>query len=67
MHKCRYGRVMPKTNRKFWQTKRQGNVQRDERNLRQLRKAGWKVLTVWECQTRNLNKLGKKLALFLSD
>lgn len=67
MHKCRYGRVVPKTNKKFWQTKRQGNVERDHRNLRRLRKAGWKVLTVWECQTRKLNKLAKKLELFLSD
>lgn len=67
MHRCRYGRVTPKTNKKFWQTKRQGNVERDQRNLRRLRKAGWKVLTVWECQTRNLNKLAKKLGLFLSD
>jgi G:T-mismatch repair DNA endonuclease (very short patch repair protein) len=31
-----------------------------------LRKAGWKVLIVWECQTRNLQKLTKKLQRFLS-
>jgi DNA mismatch endonuclease (patch repair protein) len=66
MHKCRYGRVIPKTNKKFWKSKREGNVARDKRNLRQLRKAGWKVLKVWECQTRNLDKLIKKLEQFLS-
>ena len=67
IHKCRYGRVVPKTNKKFWKSKREGNVARDKRNLRQLRKAGWKVLVIWECQTRDLNKLAKKLELFLSD
>ncbi|HUT29110.1 MAG TPA: DNA mismatch endonuclease Vsr [Sedimentisphaerales bacterium] len=67
MHKCRYGRVVPKTNKTFWKSKRQGNVARDKRNLRQLRKAGWKVLTVWECQTRNQEKLAKKLKSFLVD
>ena len=44
MHKCRYGRVKPATNADFWQTKREGNVARDKRNLRKLRKDSWKVL-----------------------
>jgi len=66
MHKCHYGRVTPATNTKFWQTKREGNVARDKRNLRKLRKEGWKVLVIWECQTRHLEKLTKKLANFLS-
>ena len=66
MHNCRYGKVTPKTNRKFWQTKREGNVTRDKANIRKLRRLGWKVLTVWECQTRNEDKLTKKLEKFLS-
>jgi len=65
MHRCRYGKVRPATNTKFWESKRQGNVARDKRNLRKLRKAGWKVLVVWECQTRNIEKLSKKLFEFL--
>ena len=65
MHKCRYGKVKPATNAKFWQTKREGNVIRDKRNLRKLRKEGWKVLVVWECQTRNSEKLISKLKKFL--
>lgn len=65
MHKCRYGRVTPATNTKFRQTKREGNVIRDKRNLRKLRKNGWKVLVVWECQTRNSEKLVSKLRKFL--
>lgn len=53
MHRCRYGKVIPKTNTEFWQAKRNGNVDRDRRNTKALRKAGWKVLVVWECWTRN--------------
>jgi len=65
MHRCRYGSVVPKTNKKFWKTKRQGNVERDKRNLRKLRKEGWKVLVIWECQIRNTEKLINKLEKFL--
>ena len=66
IHNCRYGRVTPKTNPKFWQTKRGGNVERDRKNIKQLRKADWKVLIIWECQTRKIDKLTKKLEIFLS-
>ena len=65
MHKCAYGKVKPKTNIKFWQTKRSATVERNKRNLRKLRKAGWKVLVIWECQTRNIEKLIGKLEKFL--
>lgn len=65
MHRCRYGRVVPKTNKKFWKIKREGNVDRDKRNLRKLRKEGWKVLVIWECHTRNTKKLMNNLKKFL--
>jgi len=65
MHNCRYGRVKPATNSKFWQKKREGNVARDKRNMRKLRNEGWQVLKIWECETRNLGKLNNKLKRFL--
>ncbi len=65
MHKCRYGKVKPATNAKFWQSKREGNVARDKRNLRKLRKEGWKVLTIWECQTKKPEKMVKRIVDFL--
>src|SRR5450631_975404 len=64
MHNCRYGRVTPKTNAKFWQKKPTGNVERDRRQSRLLRNE-WSVLTVWECQTRDLKKLSLRLLRFL--
>jgi DNA mismatch endonuclease (patch repair protein) len=66
MHACRYGRVVPATNAEFWLTKRSGNVQRDRRNVRLLKKSGWKVMTVWECEIKNSAALEKKIARFLA-
>ena len=66
MHACRYGHVVPVTNAEFWLNKRLSNVARDRRNLRWLRKAGWKVMIVWECETKNATRLAKSIEKFLS-
>ena len=51
-HNCgRYN--IPKNNRKFWLNKFKRNKERDKINTRKLRKLGWKVYKVWEC---NLEK-----------
>lgn len=42
----------PGSHRAFWGAKLDGNKARDRRKTRQLRKAGWCVLTVWECRLR---------------
>jgi DNA mismatch endonuclease, patch repair protein len=65
MHHCKYGKVVPASNAKFWSTKRLSNVKRDKRNLRLLRKAGWKVMTVWECETKSVNTLMTRIEKFL--
>lgn len=65
MHKCKYGAVTPATNAEFWQTKRQSNVDRDLRNQMLLEQNGWRVMVVWECETRNLECLERKLVAFL--
>jgi G:T-mismatch repair DNA endonuclease (very short patch repair protein) len=66
LHRCRSGQVIPATRTNFWQTKRRGNVLRDKRNLKKLRLAGWQILIVWECHTRNPQKLSAKLLKFLA-
>jgi DNA mismatch endonuclease (patch repair protein) len=66
MHDCRYGRVTPKQNAEFWQAKRLSNVERDHRNLVALERDGWKVLEVWECQTRSPELLEGTLRDFLA-
>jgi DNA mismatch endonuclease (patch repair protein) len=49
LHRCREGQVRPKTNARFWADKRAANRERDRRNIRRLRAAGWQVLVIWEC------------------
>jgi DNA mismatch endonuclease (patch repair protein) len=40
----------PKSNTVFWVDKFERNVARDRLNVRGLRRLGWKVITVWECE-----------------
>jgi DNA mismatch endonuclease (patch repair protein) len=62
MHRCRYGKPAPATNSDFWATKRRSNADRDKRNRKALKAAGWKVFEIWECATRNERKILDKLA-----
>ena len=57
----------PTTNENFWNKKLDGNIKRDKRYRRELRQMGWKVLIVWECETKNPEKLLIKLERFLHD
>lgn len=55
-HGCRLF-VVPATNREFWVQKIDGNRSRDEQAIRALRRMGWRVMTVWECAVRGLDRL----------
>lgn len=52
----------PRTNAQYWTPKLSGNVARDRRNTVALRRLGWKVITVWDCETRDLKRLAKRLS-----
>ena len=65
MHSCKYGRVAPATNVEFWKAKRLSNVERDRRNLKALTRDGWRVMVVWECETKKPYRLAKRIAKFL--
>jgi DNA mismatch endonuclease (patch repair protein) len=62
---CKLAR-MPKSRLEFWLPKLEGNRLRDERNQRELKKQGWKVLSIWECQIVNLASLSNRIRSFLS-
>jgi DNA mismatch endonuclease (patch repair protein) len=53
---CKLAR-MPKSRLEFWRPKLEGNRRRDERQCAVLEAAGWKVLTVWECQVGDVMRL----------
>ena len=65
-HTCVRGARVPVNNRDYWVQKVARNRARDRRALRLLRADGWRVLVVWECQTRNSEKLGRRLQKFLA-
>ena len=44
--------VMPKTRVMFWKTKLISNRRRDDINIEKLKKIGWKVIVVWECELK---------------
>jgi DNA mismatch endonuclease (patch repair protein) len=62
---CRYA-YKPKSNTAFWEQKFSTNHYRDTRVLRELRRLGWKVLVVWECETETPKMLVSKITRFLA-
>jgi DNA mismatch endonuclease (patch repair protein) len=51
----------PKTRRAFWTKKFRANVTRDRVASRKLRLYGWRVVTIWECQTKDVAALARIL------
>jgi DNA mismatch endonuclease (patch repair protein) len=62
-HSCSWGRK-PKANSEFWTRKRAVNRKRDRRVARELRSMGWRVLTIWGCEIRNIDDLQHRLIDF---
>lgn len=56
---------MPKSHRGFWRKKLEGNRLRDARTKAALRRLGWSVATVWECQLKDMARLEKRLRRFI--
>ena len=56
----------PKTNSEYWENKITKNIERDEKHQSQLKKMGWKVIVIWECdlisdRIKNMKLLEKLL------
>lgn len=56
-HHCAHGRVKAKSNAEYWVDKIEANRDRDRRQRRVLRAAGWHVETIWECQIERVSVL----------
>jgi DNA mismatch endonuclease (patch repair protein) len=61
LHRC--VKRMPQTHAEFWLQKLQGNRQRDMANDRKLRRLGWRVGTIWQCELERMTaaELGARL------
>jgi DNA mismatch endonuclease (patch repair protein) len=65
-HECRAGRNRPASHLDYWLRKLERNALRDKTNRTRLRRLGWGVMVVWECQIRNEAALASRLRRFLS-
>ena len=64
-HDCKRGARAPKANAEYWTRKIAGNRARDEKYRAAYATMGWRVLTVWECETRDATALAGRLRDFL--
>jgi DNA mismatch endonuclease (patch repair protein) len=55
----------PKSNKSYWNPKLQRNVERDREHLVRLRSSGWRVLVIWECETRDFENIATRVMKFL--
>jgi len=65
-HDCARGAREPKSNVDYWAAKVRRNRERDAKTIAALHDAGWKVLIVWECETKDRDQLTNRLSQFLT-
>jgi DNA mismatch endonuclease, patch repair protein len=56
---------MPKSRLEFWKPKLDYNRKRDSRNQQKLRRGGWRLLIVWECELADEEALKSTIVEFL--
>ncbi|MEZ5573756.1 MAG: very short patch repair endonuclease [Halioglobus sp.] len=66
-HSCRAGRNTPKSNQGYWEPKLLRNKERDKMRRRSIRNDGWEVLTLWECQLKDVDQVARRLAKFMGE
>lgn len=64
-HSCKVGK-MPKSRLEYWVPKIEANVRRDKRKADKLRRLGWRVMTVWECELKRPESLERRILRFFS-
>lgn len=65
-HGCKRSR-MPEANRNYWKQKIGRNVKRDRKTRRDLKSLGWKSMVIWECQSKAIDAVSRKIKRFLDD
>lgn len=63
-HGCAKGKL-PKSRLDYWQPKIAQNRLRDKLTVKRIRAQGWKVLVVWQCETKLLDRLQERVTGFL--
>jgi len=63
-HGCRIGQP-PKSRLDYWIPKLKRNKERDAEKVEELNTLGWSVLTIWQCETRDMEALAERVHKFL--
>lgn len=63
---CKYA-TTPGTNVEFWQKKFERNISNDQKHARELRRLGWNIITVWDCQLKKPERVLHKMERALTD
>ena len=65
-HGCKKGQL-PKSDTSYWSNKIRANRDRDSRKEDELKNLGWEVLTIWQCDLADLDRVEERLKAFLGD
>lgn len=66
-HKNCKAAKLPKTNLQTWKIKILDNISRDETNIAELKKEGWNVIIIWQCEIKSKNNREKRLELLINE
>jgi DNA mismatch endonuclease, patch repair protein len=61
MHEGCKDATIPKTRTEWWLSKLNSNVERDNKNIKELKNTGWKIIIVWECEIKLFEILEQRL------
>jgi DNA mismatch endonuclease (patch repair protein) len=64
---CRHAKIRPKENPDYWNKKLDKTIERDKENKLKLEELGYRVLIIWECETKkkNIELLKNKIMDFI--
>ncbi|MDL2273760.1 very short patch repair endonuclease [Oscillospiraceae bacterium OttesenSCG-928-G22] len=65
---CRHAKIRPVANAEYWEKKLNRTLERDKNNVKALEQLGWRVMVIWECETKkkNINILANRIRDVLS-
>jgi len=58
---------LPVSNFSFWKEKIQTTIDRDKQTIRSLKKLGWSVIIIWECDIKNKMAISRTMKKLLNN
>lgn len=62
---CRLA-TTPSSKQEYWLPKFARNIERDKVSEEKLKKLGWDIFIIWECQLKDIDQLAEKVQIFLN-